>query len=462
MIMAVEQAKVAFEPTWVPQLVLGVVMLATYVVIAFERLHKSVTAILGAIAAVTGAMAFGLFGSTGYEAVHETLGHDLNILGVIIGTSILVETVGRSGLFHFIAIRVVKLTGGEPRRLFLFVCLLTYFFVSLLTLAPGTLLMASLVLVICKTLNYHPKPYLIAVAIVANSAALTTFSSGIATLMIGTYAKVPYGHFFVGSMPVGIATAGIAFFVLAKIYGRQLVADAAGAGDEATRKAKVAGFDEWGLVTNRRVFWRAAGVLAATVAGFSTAQMFHVGLDFIAMTGGMAALMLCAGDPEQAIKKVNWSVILFFVGLFVIVSSVRATGLLGSIADLIVSLGGGNEYALIAIIGVFVMATSGFVDNIPLAATMLPIISGMVERGVPAEPLYWILISSSNLGGNSTPIGSVSSVIALHALEHERHEKVGWGEYMKAGGLILLLQAVVALAWVLALHALGWLPQLPK
>lgn len=453
----------AFEPAWVPMAVLGVIMLITYLFIAFERLHKSVSAIIGAIAAVIAAMAFGLFGSGGYNHVHEIVGHDLNILGVIIGTSILVETVGGSGLFHFIAIRVVKITHGEPRKLFLFVCMLTFVFVSLLTLAPGSLLMASLVLVICKTLNYHPKPYLIAVAIIANSAALTTFSSGIATLMIGTAAEIPYVHFFVGSTPLAFITAIVAYLVLSRMYRKTLIEDAKTAGDEADRKLKVAGFEEWALVKNRKIFWRSAVVLGVTVIGFATAQVIGVGLDFIAMGGGMAALLFCAGDPEKAIKKVKWSVILFFVGLFIIIGSVKSTGLLEVTANTLIDLGGGSTVVLVLIIGGFVMLSSGFVDNIPVTATMLPIID-QIAKGNPAlaAPLYWVLVGAANLGGNGTPIGSVSAVVALHALESDRGEKVGWGEFMKAGMLILAIQGVIVIAYVLIMNALGALPDLPK
>ncbi|MCA8945138.1 MAG: anion permease, partial [Planctomycetes bacterium] len=168
--------------------------------------------------------------------------------------------------------------------------------------------------------------------------------------------------------------------------------------------------------------------LGATVIGFATAQMIGVGLDFIAMAGGMAALLFCAGDPEKAIKKVKWTVILFFVGLFVIIGCVKSTGLLEVTADSLISLGGGSTVILVSVIGVFVMLSSGFVDNIPVTATMLPILDQIAkESPALAAPLFWVLVGASNLGGNGTPIGSVSAVVALHALETDRGEKVGWG-----------------------------------
>jgi Na+/H+ antiporter NhaD/arsenite permease-like protein len=118
---------------------------------------------------------------------------------------------------------------------------------------------------------------------------------------------------------------------------------------------------------------------------------------------------------------------------------------------------------LVLIVGLFVMLTSGFVDNIPVAATMIPVLDPIAKANPGmAAALFWVLIGAANLGGNSTPIGSVSSVIALHALESDRGEKVGWGEYMKAGGLILAVQSVLVLGYVLVMMNLGWFPDLPK
>jgi Na+/H+ antiporter NhaD/arsenite permease-like protein len=147
----------------------------------------------------------------------------------------------------------------------------------------------------------------------------------------------------------------------------------------------------------------------------------------------------------------------------VIIGSVKATGLLQVTADALVKLGGGSPVILTLIIGVFVMASSGFVDNIPVTATMLPIVDKIAQSDPSlAGPLFWVLVGASNLGGNGTPIGSVSSVVALHALETDRGEKVGWGEFMKAGMLILAIQAVLVIGYVLLMHTLGLFPELPK
>ncbi len=135
-------------------------------------------------------------GHSAYDrAVHDIIGHDLGVVGVIIGTSVLVEIASRSGLFHFLAVKIVKQTGGDPGRLLLLMMLATMLFVTFLTIAPGTMIMVSLALVVTKELHLSPKPYVIAIALTANSGALMTLASGICTLMLGKAGDLAYLDF---------------------------------------------------------------------------------------------------------------------------------------------------------------------------------------------------------------------------------------------------------------------------
>ncbi len=201
-------------------------------------------------------------------------------------------------------------------------------------------------------------------------------------------------------------------------------------------------------------------ILALTILGFATAQKFGVGLDYIAMAGGTAALLFSGFDPEEAIRKVKWPIIMFFVGLFVIVGTVRATGLLDVLADQIMNVSGTDAMLAVLVIVPFVFILSGLVDNIPVAATMIPIVHTMIGQGLSPEPLWWGLIAACNLGGNPTPVGSIAAVIALHALEKERHIRIGWGEYLKVGGLVTVLQIALVIAYIALFRELGLFPTL--
>ena len=184
--------------TWI-MLLFAAVMFFTYVGVAYEPFHKNVAALCGAAVLTVLALSLGVFGEYGETHVH--LAKDLNIFGVIIGTGILVGVTGKSGLFHFLSMLIVRATGGRAVRLYLAICGLTFVFVALLTIVPAILILCSLVLVICRSLNYSPKPFLVSVAISANSGALVTFANRLPNIMIGTAAGIPYVHFLLVAAP---------------------------------------------------------------------------------------------------------------------------------------------------------------------------------------------------------------------------------------------------------------------
>lgn len=437
-----------------PMTVLGLVMATVYGLIATGRMHKVTAALLGAIACTAIGLTTGVLQD--YREIHAILGKDLAVLGVIVGTAILVDIASQSGLFQFLAIKIAKRAGGDPQRLYTALVALTVLFVSLLTIAPGTLIVVSLALVLCRTLELDARPYVLGIAIAANSGALVTLASGICTLMIGSAANLPYLHFFVVTTPMAFVTAIVAWWWIGRCYRAELRPS----GDPAERRSRVQTFDEWAVVADRRVFFRSAWILGGTVVGFALAQQLGIGLDLVAMTGGAAAVFFSGRDPEEAIAKVNWPVILFFVGLFVIIGVVEHSGLLQIAAAGVQSATGGNVHVAVLFLVLFTLVTSAVMDNIPVAATMIPIV-GTMAVALPQEPLWWSLVLSANLGGNGTPIGSISGVIALGALASAGGKKVGWGEWFRVGGPVVLLQLAVILGWLLLFVALDAFPSLP-
>ena len=442
---------------WV-MILFATVMMATYVGVAVERFHKTVAALCGAGVLVTLSIALGLFE---YPKIYDFLKEDLNIFGVIIGTGILVDVVSRSGLFHFISMWIVRLTGGQANRLFLTLCLVTFVFVSVLTIVPAMLILTSLVLVICRSLGYKPMPLLLSVAICANSGAIATFASGLPNIMIGTAASIPYAHFLQVSLPYAVVSLVIAIIGLRWFFRNDLPWVQSEA-DRTALRAQIDGFDPWAMVEDRKVLLRSAIILLGTVCGFAAAQPMGVGMDFIALVGATAALLFAGKGVEDAIGKVNWTVILFFMGLFVIIGCVKQTGALKVVASGVVALSDNQIGLLVPLMGVFSAVASSIVDNIPVAATLIPIVQDVSggDTGVPAEPLWWTLIICCNLGGNGTPIGSISCVIAIYALKKECDIHVGWGTFLKLGGTIMLFQVAGAIAYVLLMYGQSWLPAL--
>ncbi|GAA4464788.1 ArsB/NhaD family transporter [Novipirellula rosea] len=438
-------------------LLFAAVMMATYVGVAIERFHKTVAALCGAAVLVVLGITLDLFP---YPKIYDFLKEDLNIFGVIIGTGILVDVVGKSGLFHFLSMWIVRLTGGQASKLYLTLCLVTFLFVSVLTIVPAMLILSSLVLVICRSLDYKPAPLLLSVAICANSGAIATFASGLPNIMIGTAAGIPYMQFLKVSLPYAVVSLFIAIAFL-RFFFRNELPWKQSAEQKAALQDQIDTFDPWALVEDRKILLRSATILILTVVGFALAQQLGVGMDFVAMVGATAALLFAGKGVEDAIHKVNWTVILFFMGLFVIIGCVKQTGALGWVAEQVIALSDNELSLLVPLLGIFSAVASSIVDNIPVAATLIPIVQDISGDAVPAEPLWWTLIICCNLGGNGTPIGSISCVIAIYALKREAGVHIGWGTFLKLGGSIMLVQVAGAIAYVMLAYNLGWIPDLP-
>ena len=299
------------HPGWVMAL-FAAGMLITYIGVAVERFHKTVAALCGAVVLVILALSLGVVNK--YEDFHEILEHDLNIFGVIIGTGILVDVTSKSGLFHFLSMLIVRATGGRAGALYFAICSLTFVFTAVLTIVPAMLILSSLVLVICRSLNYPAKPFLLSVAICANSGAIVTFASGLPNIMIGTQANIPYVQFLMISAPYALVSFFIALGVL-RFFFRNDLPWRQSPIERSQLQSKISQFDPWALVESRHVLYRSSAILIATVIGFALAQPLGVGMDFIAMAGGTAALLFAGKTVEDSIAKVNWTVVMFLHGV---------------------------------------------------------------------------------------------------------------------------------------------------
>ena len=442
-------------------IVFAVGMLLTYVGVAYERMHKTLAALVGAGLLTLLALNLDWFGQRPlfeYHEIYEILQKDLNIFGVIIGTGILVDVTGKSGLFHFLSMLIVRATGGRAAALFFALSGLTFLFVAVLTIVPAMLILSSLALVICRSLDYSPKPFLLSIAICANSGAIVTFASGLPNIMIGTAAGIPYGHFLLISAPYALVSLLMALVVLRYFFRNDLPWKQT-AEQKAALQDRIAEFDPWALVEDRGILVRSGLVLLGTVVGFALAQSIGLGMDFIAMSGGTAALLFAGRSVEDSVAKVNWTVILFFMGLFLVIGCVEATGALVWLSEQVVAVSGGRIGPMVSLLTVFSAVASSIVDNIPVAATLIPIVQNIsTAPSIPQEPLWWSLVIGCNLGGNGTPIGSISCVIALYTLKKELGISVGWPEFLKIGGTIMTVQVAGAVVYLLIL---GWLEAFP-
>jgi Na+/H+ antiporter NhaD/arsenite permease-like protein len=151
-------------------------------------------------------------------------------------------------------------------------------------------------------------------------------------------------------------------------------------------------------------------------------------------------------DARHIIRKLDWQTLVFFFGLFICVSGLEQTGALKTLADFISRVSGGSLIAVITIILWVSAFSSAVVDNIPFAATMIPVIKGLAAAGMPLPPLAWTLALGTDIGGNGTPIGASANVVGIAIAEKEGY-RITWGKYLKYALPAMIL--VVGVCWLL-------------
>jgi Na+/H+ antiporter NhaD/arsenite permease-like protein len=393
-------------------------------------------------------------------------GHELNIpvyipaidwgvITIILGASLFVDATSRSGLFTWIAIRLTKASGGDPLRLLWFYGLMTVVFSAVLNNVTAMIIVGSLTAVSLDKLDRKDKllAFLLAEGLLTNIGGLLTLISSVPNIIVGTAAGISFMDFFIKASPfVAVATV-ITLLMASRIFG------ITGLADEAARseaRVMVSGFDENDGVESRGFFWFGAAMLVLFIIAIATASVTplvsDLGMGFVAMAFAVIMLIRFKHEVDSFYRTVDWDLLGFFAALFVVINVMehaQVLALIGHGVEAIIDLGPtlGTGAVLVA-----TAAFSSVTDNIPLAAMLAKIIAGMTGPGgaplPPTDPLWWSVIFGANLGGNITPIGSASTLVAVTII-HKHGLHLTFAGFVKKALPFALVQIVVAAIYVL-------------
>ncbi len=452
-------ASLALWQKWLqPRYVFGLILAVTLGVLALEKLNKVILVLLGAGLALFLGVWQGLI-PLGHGGGHSLPPYiamiDWGTIGIIIGSTVFVELVSRSGLFTWFSIKILKLSGGDPMRLLVWFSLLTVLFSAFLNNVTAMIIVGSLTVVSCRKLKLDPLPFLLGEGIFTNIGGLLTLISSIPNIIVGTEAGISYGRFFVVAAPYCLVTFFATIWLLRRLFGLKPLGS-----DEERAKARemVERFDEWDTVRDRGFFKISAFVLVGIILMFALhAQipvLHELGLEVVAFIGATLMLVLYPTDVEEVLDRVEWSLVFFFVGLFALIGVMEHAGVLEMLAEWLKGPLGSGEYG-----GPLTMLWasalfSGLTDNIPLSAVLAKVLSGYSFDYQML--LWWALIFGAGLGGNVTPIGSASTVVALTILRKEGKVVTFLG-YVKIGGLVVLVQLLLATAYLFLAYTIGFI-----
>jgi Na+/H+ antiporter NhaD/arsenite permease-like protein len=409
----------------------GAIFVGAYVLIALDRVDRTLVALLGGLLVVA-------LGVIEQKAAFAAI--DLNVIFLLAGMMVIASTLAKTGLFDWLAIRSVRLSRGEPFRLLLILSLVTAVLSAFLDNVTTVVLTTPITLSVARRLHVSPMPYLISQILASNIGGTATLIGDPPNILIGSAAGLDFADFLLNLAPVTVVVFA-AFVVVMRLAFRSSLQI------PAERREAALQMTEAATITDRPLLVRGLIVVAATLVGFLLHSAIGVEAATVALLGATALMLVGRIDPHQAFREVEWSTLFFFVGLFVLVEAVVHVGIVGGVADWLAAASAGDVG--LASIGLlwFSAIASAIVDNIPYTATAIPVVERLTEDGMAARPLWWSLALGACLGGNLTIVGASANVVVANLAARSGYP-IRFVEFFRYGAAVVLISLVVSSGYV--------------
>lgn len=411
-----------------------VIFLGALAVIAFEWVHRTKAALVGAGLVV-------LIGVIELDPAIDAV--DWSTLGLLVGMMVLVGLTERTGVFTYLALRTAQLSEGRPFRLIFLLAGITGVTSAFLDNLTAILLVVPITLLLADILRISPIPLVLVEVIASNIGGTATLIGDPPNIMIGTAVpELTFNDFILNLAPVALVTLGVVTAILYFVFRRQLVV-------APERIAELERLDPARDIRESKYVKRSLAVLLGTILAFFLHAPLHIEPAVVALGGATILLLIAADDVEDALERVEWSTIFFFVGLFVMVGALEERGVIAEIADWLAEATGSSVGQGMAILW-GAAAGSALVDNIPFTAAMIPVVEQLqVDEEVFDDGLWWALALGACFGGNATLIAAAANVAASGVLERSG-QPISFGRFLAVGLPVTVLSLGIATVYLLA------------
>ena len=429
------------------------ILAATLMLMATEKVHKTVLAMLAGGACLLLGDVWGYFSHVAGDHLPPYIRMiEWEVIGIVIGATVFVEIAARSGVFTWVSVKMLKASRGDPFRLLIYFSVLTAIFSAFLDNITAMIIIGSLTIVACRKLALDPKPFLITEGIMTNVGGLLTLISSIPNIIVGKAAGISYLDFVIVAGPYTVFATVATLLVARAIFGKA-VSPLVDAAAKQHNLELVQAFDEWETVKDRRFFYTSIVAVILVILGFALRAQLpvlkHFGIEVVALGAAVIMMLLHAKDVEEDLDHVEWSLVFFFVGLFTLIGVLERAGVLhaiGTMLERLTAMSGG--VGLMWFTAVF----SSVTDNIPLAAMLGKIFGPTPEAAAALPPTqWWAVIFGANLGGNITPIGSASTVVAVTIMKKNKLP-ITFLEFVRIGVVFAAVQLILASGYLLLLR----------
>ena len=381
---------------------------------------------------------------------------DWGVIAIILGSSLFVDVTSKSGLFTWIAIKVTKASGGDPWWLLAAYGVMTVVFSAVLNNVTAMIIVGSLTAVSLERLNRSNLllGFLLVEGLLTNIGGLLTLISSVPNIIVGTAAGISFAKFFLCSAPYVVVATAATIYMGAKIFKVEGLKT-----DEERKEAAelVSGFDENDGIESNSFFWFGAIMLVLFIATIATTSVLpyikDLEMGFVAMAFAGIMLLRYKSTADQFYKALDWDLLGFFMALFVVINVMEHAAVLDTIGVALKKVIGLGDLVGTGLVLASSAVFSSVTDNIPLAAMLAKILKAMPQPdgslGTPADsPLWWAVVFGANLGGNITPIGSASTLVAVTII-HRYKLPLSFAGFVKVALPFAIMQLVLAAIYVL-------------
>lgn len=403
------------------------VFLIVILLIISERVHRTAAAMAGAMVLIL----------TGVMSADKALSYiDFNTIGVLVGMMIFVAIVRRSGMFEYIAVRAAKAVHGDPWKIMVAFTLITAVLSAILDNVTTVLLVGPMSIAIARMLKIDPVPFLMGQILASNVGGTATLIGDPPNIMIGSAAHLSFMDFLENTGFAVLFILAVLILLMKIVYEKKIEMG-------TVDTSAIEKLDPSKSITNRALMRKGIIVLICVIVGFMFHDKLGIESSVIALTAAAVMLIIGREDVNEAIQDVEWTTILFFMSLFVVVGGLTETGIIKELASKIINATDGHPMVTMLVLLWASVLLSSILDNIPFVATLIPLILAMQADGMDVTSFWWAISLGACLGGNGTMIGASANVV-LSDISTKHGYPITFKSYLKVGMPFMLLSIVIS------------------
>lgn len=381
------------------------ITIATLIAILLERMHRAIIALVGAVFMIIAGLILGFYSEEQAIAAIE-----FDALGLLLGMMILAAILEPTGFFQFVAIKAGQFSRGRPWRLLVLLSVGTAAISMVISNVTTVVLVGPLTILITELLGYSPIPFLMAETLLSVTSAIGTSIGDPASLLVSVASGYSFTDFLTHAMPIVIVASLVTLLLLRILFSAEL-------SQTPMDPDVVNRLDAGEALKDRKTAWRVLLLLGIAIVLFICQEKLNISTGFIAMAIGTFALVWVNPDLHELLKGIDWSVFLFFIGLFILIGGLEHAGAFDPLITALSEIGHENPVMLGIVIIWVVAGLSALVDNIPVTIAMISLLNGLQTTGVDVSALWWAVVFGAGFGGNATPIGSCANIVMVSLSE---------------------------------------------